>query len=343
MRFAGLVLCACAVAAGGCAARLVPPPHVAAHPAAPEVSGVWNAMSQTTIGEGMGAGDTRIEKQEWHLTQDDGAITGYYIAALTFVSGDGRPYVCSRQPQFSAMQRFNVSGHVRGGLVEIQELEQRAALSGNHCDPGLRQLERYSGRLDGDVLTLVSGAQRQTLYRIHNPEAAEMLSAAADPGPRETDDPTVPDAGSTPAAAMASQEPTDVSGFWIWEHHGIVPGGDEKLEREEWHVTQEGSALTGYYDRVVHQVSIDGHAYRCSMALDFQIATRYQFTGEVRGDQILIHESSYQVLDPSACDDGKRRLDAYEGQASPDELRLVWGVGGQILRRARPDVPTQRF
>ena len=39
----------------------------------------------------------------------------------------------------------------------------------------------------------------------------------------------------------------------------------------------------------------------------------------------------------------KRRLDAYEGQASTDELRLVWGVGGQVLRRARPDVPTQRF
>jgi hypothetical protein len=123
----------------------------------------------------------------------------------------------------------------------------------------------------------------------------------------------------------------------------MVPGGDEKQEREEWHVVQDGVRITGYYDRVVHQVSVDGHAYRCSMALDFQIATRYQISGEVRGNQVVIYENSFEVLEPNACDNGKRRLDAYEGQANSDELRLVWGVGGQVLRRPRPDVPTQRF
>jgi hypothetical protein len=361
MRFAGSVMLAFAVAAGGCAARPTPPPNVASRaavtPQVPELSGVWDAMSQTVIGEGTGAGDTRIEKQEWHLTQDGGAISGYYIAALTFVSGDGRPYVCSRLPEFSATERFNVAGHVQGGLVEIQELEQRAAQGDSGCDPGMRQLARYSGRVEGDVLTLVSGAARETLYRIHNPEAAEPLLASATPpaeadpsGPRQSLE-LPPESGprplhdppGAPGATPASADPSDVSGLWIWEHHGVIPGGDEKQEREEWHVTQDGTTLSGYYDRIVHQVSIDGHAYRCSMALDFQIATRYQFTGKVRGDQIAIYESSYQVLEPSACDNGKRRLDAYEGQASPDELRLVWGVGGQILRRARPDVPTQRF
>jgi hypothetical protein len=79
------------------------------------------------------------------------------------------------------------------------------------------------------------------------------------------------------------------------------------------------------------------------MSLDFQISTRYQISGEVRGTELIIYENSFEVLDPSSCDNGKRRLDAYEGQASADELRLVWGVGGQVLRRARPDVPTQRF
>jgi hypothetical protein len=93
----------------------------------------------------------------------------------------------------------------------------------------------------------------------------------------------------------------------------------------------------------VRQVSADGHAYRCSMSLDFQISTRYQISGEVRGSQVVIYENSFEVIDPSSCDNGKRRLDAYEGQATADELRLVWGVGGQVLRRARPDVPTQRF
>ena len=79
------------------------------------------------------------------------------------------------------------------------------------------------------------------------------------------------------------------------------------------------------------------------MALDFQIATRYQFSGEVRGNELRIFERSYEVLSPNACDNGRRRLDAYEGQAGTDEIRLVWGVGGQVLRRPRPDVPTQRF
>ncbi len=345
MRFAGFVGVAFAVAAGGCATRPVPPVAAPARVDASEVSGVWDGMNQTTIAVGLGAGDTRIEKQEWHLTQAGSAITGYYIAALTFVSGDGRPYVCNRQPQFSATQRFDVSGRVRAGVIEIEEKEQQATQHGNRCDPGLRQLARYRGRLDGDVLTLTSGHQRQTLYRIHNPEAADSLAAQASDGPTEAvaSETPAPDR-DTPAPMLASTSPpADVSGMWVWEHNGVVPGGDEKQEREEWHVTQDGSKLTGYYDRVVHQVSTDGQAYRCSMALDFQIVTRYQFRGEVAGNRILIYESSFEVLNPTPCDNGKRRLDAYEGQASTDELRLVWGIGGQVLRRPRPDVPTQRF
>lgn len=322
---------------------------------------MWDAVSQTTIDDGAGAGDTRIEKQEWHLTQAGDVIKGYYIAALTFVSGDGRPYICSRQPQFSAMQRFDVSGRVRGSTIEIEERGIEISPVGNRCHPGARELARYRGRLEGDVMTLVGGGQRRTLYRIHNPPEDDLdetvlaqtpaasvpatRSAPELPSPADPSRPLAapPPSSSEPATNNASATPTDLSGLWVWEHHGTIPGGDQKQEREEWHVTQDGSKITGYYDRIVHQVSSDGHAYRCSMALDFQIATRYQFRGEVRGNRVRIFESSYEVLTPSACDNGKRRLDAYEGQASTDEIRLVWGVGGQILRRPRPDVPTQRF
>jgi hypothetical protein len=375
MRFVGFVVSMFAVATGGCAAHPAPPVNAppmpgsqtagqAASRTAPgsQISGVWDALSRTTIGQGIGAGDMRIEKQEWHLSQAGSAISGYYITALTFVSGDGRPYVCNRLPQFSATQRFNVAGEVRGGHIEIEEKEQRATEKGNRCDPGQKRLARYSGRLEGDVMTLMSGAQRQTLYRIHHPEEAGENSAeqtteaeplvadASEPGDSRrsvspapvSEDPRFPDHPAT-ALALTSLPPADVSGMWIWEHSGVVPGGDQKQEREEWHVTQDGSKLTGYYDRVVHQVSSDGQAYRCSMALDFQIVTRYQFRGEVQGSKIMIYESSFEVLNPNACDNGKRRLDAYEGQAAADELRLVWGVGGQVLRRPRPDVPTQRF
>ena len=364
MRFAGFVVSVLAVATGGCATRPTPAAKVPTAPPVTQIGGVWDAMSRTTIGEGIGAGDTRIEKQEWHLTQAGAAISGYYIAALTFVSGDGRPYVCSRRPQFSAMERFNVAGHVQDGQIEIQEVAQRAAEEGNRCNPGQKELARYSGRLEGDVLTLMSGASRQTLYRSRAPEqtqdqaktpagaesqapqqpAGRTLADSASPLSVPQEDVRLPDhLNEGPTAAVASTPPADVSGMWIWEHSGVVPGGDEKQEREEWHVTQDGTKLSGYYDRVVHQVSTDGQAYRCSMALDFQIVTRYQFRGEVVGSKVMIYENSFEVLNPNACDNGKRRLDAYEGQAAADELRLVWGIGGQVLRRPRPDVPTQRF
>jgi hypothetical protein len=338
MRFAGFGICALALAAGGCAAHPSRPAKSAA--AAPAtVAGVWDGMSRTTIEDGIAAGDTRIEKQEWHLTQTGDAVAGYYIAALTFVSGDGRPYVCSREPQFSAVQRFEISGRLRAGAIEIDEVTQRAGQS--RCDPGARPLLHWRGQLRGDVLTLASDGVNQTLYRNRTAgtpghEIPELTAASAN---GESRFPSLSDG----PAGLRSQAPVDVSGLWLWEHHGPGADGDDKQEREEWHVTQEGAKLTGYYDRVVRQVSLDGHAYRCSLSLDFEIATRYQFSGEVRGTQIVIYESSFEVLAPSACDNGKRRLDAYEGQATPEELRLAWGPGGQVLHRARPDVPTQRF
>jgi hypothetical protein len=341
MRLVGLGIVALVVAgsATGCAGHQPSAARPTAVPA--ELSGVWDGVNRTTIDAGMGAGDTRIEKQEWHLTQQGDAVAGYYIAALTFVSGDGRPYVCSRQPQFSTVQRFDVAGRVRADGIEIDEVTQRAAQG--RCDPGARPLSRWSGQLKGDVLTLVadggSSGLRQTLYRNRAPGQSEDLpDLALANAPSESAFPTLGD-----GPALQSQQPVDVSGLWVWEHRGVAPGGDDKQEREEWHVTQDGARLSGYYDRVVRQVSADGHAYRCSMSLDFQISTRYQISGEVRGNQLVIYENSFEVLDPSSCDNGKRRLDAYEGQVSADELRLVWGVGGQVLHRARPDVPTQRF
>jgi len=356
MRFAGVSMVALTMAALGCAGQKPPVSAAAPRPPALVVAGVWDGVLRATITEGIGTGDTRIEKQEWHLTQTGATIAGYYVAALTFVSGDGRPYVCSRQPQFSAIQRFDVTGRVRdgggqgagqgGGQIDLEEVAQQSAQG--RCDPGNRRLFRYEGTVRGDVLTLVNGQRHQTLYRSRGTEgrreSVTLESALPGPaGPASDGDSPFPSIGDGPKPPQSGAAPADVSGLWVWEHHGVAPGGDQKQEREEWHVTQEGARLTGYYDRVVRQISIDGHAYRCSMSLEFEIATRYQINGEVRGNQVIIYENSYEILEPNACDNGKRRLDAYEGQASAEEIRLVWGVGGQILRRPHPDVPTQRF
>jgi len=354
MRYAGFALLLVALGGGGsagCVGRTPAPARPTALATAVPISGVWDGVLRETIGEGIGAGDTRIEKQEWHLAQTGPAISGYYVVAMTFVSGDGRPYVCSRQPRFSALIRFDVSGQVRGGVVELEETAQRP--SEGRCDPGQRKLTRYRAEVQGDVLTLLADGQRQTLYRNRGkPQAGDMIAevtadvrAAEPPFPSLRDGPTAPSGGAAGLSRQAPQslQPVDVSGVWVWEHRGVAPGGDEKQEREEWHVDQDGDHISGYYDRVVRQVSTDGHAYRCSMGMEFEIATRYRIRGEVRGNQVVIYENSFEVLAPSACDNGKRRLDAYEGLANADEMRLIWGVGGQVLRRPRPDVPTQRF
>src|SRR6476659_859702 len=145
MRFAGVCMVALlTAAAGGCVGQKPAVSSAAATVSLAEVAGIWDGVLRATITEGIGTGDTRIEKQEWHLTQAGGSITGYYIAALTFVSGDGRPYVCSRQPQFSAIQRFDVTGRVRegaGGQLDLEEVTQQSAQG--RCDPGNRRLLHY--------------------------------------------------------------------------------------------------------------------------------------------------------------------------------------------------------
>jgi hypothetical protein len=135
----------------------------------------------------------------------------------------------------------------------------------------------------------------------------------------------------------------DAEGFWRWESDSLTPEGDERSEREEWHLIQEGGKIVGHYDRWVRQVSTDGHPYRCSGNLEFRVGTRYDVTGEVRDGSIAVYERRFDVLEGGPCDPGSRRLDAYHGRIAGDEIRLIFGNGVQVLRRSRPDVPSQRF
>jgi len=353
MRVAVKLLTAGAVAsvlAGGCAG-LTGHPATAQRSSDAAVAGVWDGLVRGTVSDGVAAGDTRVERQEWHLDQRGAAISGYYVAKLTFTSGDGRPYVCSRQPSFSALVRFDVRGKVRGNSLDLVEVAQHT--SDGPCSLGARPLAQYRAQVAGDVITLVTPKNRQTLRRNveHKDDDDGPALASAEPAALAAS--TGAEAASTLAERLRehmrasgpaqSQLPADVSGVWIWEHRGQAPTGDEKQEREEWHVDQEGDRISGYYDRVVREVSTDGQAFRCSMNTEFEIATRYRIRGEVRGNQLVIYENGFDVLEPNACDNGQRRLDAYEGLASGDEVRLLWGAGGQVLHRPRPDVPTQRF
>jgi hypothetical protein len=300
------------------------------------VSGVWEGMSQSTLQDGAGAGDTRIERQAWRLDQKGDTVSGYYVVELTMISGDGRPYLCSREPRFSTLLKFEVRGKVAGDGVELEDVGDVKAKG--PCRPTLRSPSRYRAALRGDILTISDGERRMPLYRrtLAQPVTGGLLAfeEALDPMPASLE---------SPPRGDLSEPPANIEGLWTWEHRGPLPSGDEKVEREEWHLVQEGNTITGYYDRAVHQISTDGHAYRCSAALDFKVTTRYQITGEVRGSRVVLQERNFEIIEGSPCDDGRRRLDAYQGQAGGGEIRLMWGVGTQVLKRARPNVPTQRF
>lgn len=316
-------------------------------PALPVLAGIWEGFSQDKIADGLGAGDTRVERQAWHLRQSGSAVHGFYVAELTMLSGDGRPYLCSREPRFSTLLRFEVRGRVGAKGIEIEEVGD--ALAKGPCRPVFRSPTRFRAELRGDTLTLVDGAHRQTLYRrsAKDPQGlTQQLLAFERPDRSWTGEPAFPTldrGGGGGGGGGDGDQPMDVGGMWVWEHRGRMTSGDEKQEREEWHLEQEGTRISGYYNRAVRQVSTDGQAYRCSNSVDFRIVTRYHLAGEVKGSRIVLYERSFEILEASPCDNGQRRLDAYQGEAALDELRLIWGVGTQVLRRDRSDIPSQRF
>ena len=311
----------------------------------PVLAGIWEGFSQDKIADGLGAGDTRVERQAWHLRQSGGAIHGFYVAELTMLSGDGRPYLCSREPRFSTLLRFEVRGRVGASGIEIEEVGD--ALAKGPCRPVFRSPTRFRAELRGDMLTLVDGGHRQTLYRRSGKDPqglTQQLLAFERPDRSWTGEPAFPtlDRGGSPATD--GDQPVDVGGMWVWEHRGRMhAAATRSRSARSGTSSRTGTRISGYYDRAVRQVSTDGQAYRCSNSADFRIVTRYHLAGEVKGSRIVLYERSFEIIEASPCDNGQRRLDAYQGEAALDELRLIWGVGTQVLRRDRSDIPSQRF
>jgi hypothetical protein len=265
------------------------------------------------------------------------------VVELTMISGDGRPYLCSQEPRFSTLLRFEVRGRANSSGVDLEEVGD--VLAKGPCRPVFRSPSRFRAEVRGDVLTLADGGHRLTLYRrpSHDQQSAtKQLLAFERPDSSWRGEPAFP-TFTRREGPPGEGTPADIQGVWVWEHRGRLASGDEKQEREEWHLEQEGTRVNGYYDRTVRQVSTDGHAYRCSNTLDFRVITRFHVSGEVQGDRVVLYERSFEIIEGSPCDSGQRRLDAYQGEAALGEIRLIWGVGAQVLKRARPHLPTQRF
>src|SRR3954464_9272260 len=88
----------------------------------PVLAGDWEGLFRSTVDEGPGSGDTRIERQAWRLAQRGDQVGGFYVVELTMISGDGRPYLCSREPRFSTLLRFDVRGRVSDAGIQIEEV-----------------------------------------------------------------------------------------------------------------------------------------------------------------------------------------------------------------------------
>ena len=296
-------------------ARTTMPRVAQANPA--EVSGVGDWIYRSTDDQG----DRRVEEEEWHLLQTGTRIEGWYDRAVTLMSTDERLFRCNQKLGFTKFTRVRVSGKLEGDHVQLREVGFDA--KPGPCDDGARNLVEYSGVIQGGQLTLRWGPEAgQTLVK-RAPSDVQSQQLAQQVGGIEPE---------TRQAALEQSVPVD--GAWIWELRSIDADGDERLEREEWHLAEGPDGIHGYYDRTVKRVRGDG-VYTCNNQDRFETATRYTVVGQRFGEKLNLTEVDYKAQ-PTSCDNAMRRLDTYQGHlADGESLVLSWGPGNQLLRRKR--------
>jgi hypothetical protein len=282
-----------------------------------DASGVWDWIYRSTDDQG----DMRVEQEEWHLLQNGTRIEGWYDRAVTLMSTDERLFRCNQKLGFTKLTRVRVAGKLEGDHVLLREVGFDA--KPGPCDDGARNLVEYQGVLRGSTLALRWGPEAgQTLVKRDlaglQPGLAQTMGESFEPQTRQ--------------AALEASLPVD--GAWEWELRSIDADGDERLEREEWHLAEGPDGIHGYYDRTVKRVRGDG-VYTCNNQDRFETATRYTVVGQRFGERLSLTEVDYKAQ-PTGCDNALRRLDTYQGHmADGDSLVLSWGPGNQLLRRKR--------
>src|SRR5262245_26098505 len=196
-----------------------------------DASGVWDWVFRSTDDQG----DLRVEQEEWHLLQRGVIIEGYYDRAVTMMSTDERLFRCNQKMGFTKVTRVRVAGRLEGERVRLRELSFEA--QPGPCDDGARNLVEYFGVIRGSTLLLRWGPDAgQTLVRRldggHTPLAQAVTSGE-----------------SRPALPVALDQSIPIDGTWEWELRSIDSEGDERLEREEWHLSETPDGIHGFYDR----------------------------------------------------------------------------------------------
>ncbi len=142
-----------------------------------------------------------------------------------------------------------------------------------------------------------------------------------------------------PPPPAPAPPPPRVDGAWHWEHEATADGV-HRVETETWHLfgRDDGNAVTGYYDRRVAFLSVDGTPFSCSQLPHYVLRTRYQVEGTLRDGAIELTETAHETA-PSPCDNGQRGRARYTGTVAGDRLELTWGTGKQVLARTGDAVP----
>ena len=282
------------------------------------MTGVWDWVFRSTDEQK----NVRIEQEEWHLQQRGKQLSGWYDRAVTMMSTDEMLFRCNRQLGFTKFTRVRIAGTVEGEGVRLREVGFEARPG--PCDDGARNLVKYTGKVLGATIYLKWDERGggQTLHRREGaqPALAETVGAE-DVIPVE------------PARQVVGTAP--VTGDWEWQLRSIDAEGDERLEREEWHLAESDAGIAGWYERTVTRARGEG-TFACNGEARYLTVTRYAISGSRAGDRVSLSETEYKSA-PSRCDNGLRRLDSYRGTLSADggELSLSWGPGTQLLRRKK--------
>lgn len=295
---------------------VAPPP--AAGGTAGDATGTWDWIFRGATQQG----DLRIEQEEWHLQQEGARLSGFFLRQVMMLSSDNRPFRCNGLLAFTSQTRVRVVGDVQDGKLQLREVD--ADVEKNPCDDGARPLTTYTGRISGDSLTLQfpPSGQQHLVRRT----AASRMASLGD------------------ARAAARDEGTlQLAGTWDWQFRAVDGDGDLHVEREEWHLTENGASaagatvgeVSGYYERSLERRRGAG-VFACNGSSVIQTTTRYTVKGHRFGNKITLSEVDYQTT-PGPCENGGRRLDQYQGMLHPEgTLVLTWASGSQTLSRRAP-------
>lgn len=140
-----------------------------------------------------------------------------------------------------------------------------------------------------------------------------------------------------PAAGRQDAEASSggAGGVWDWVFRSANEQGDLRIEQEEWHISQQGSHLSGYYNRQVVTLSTDQRPFRCNGALGYTKTTRVRVTGEIHGSRLSLREVDADAQE-NPCDTGARNLMSYTGEIQGDALLLQFAPGGAQYLTRRP-------